>query len=169
MISQEQFYHQHEHPDSKSKERMWKAIRSQIRQPGASLLYIESKRSFIYGIAAALLLYFTSVGVYITIGQAIESGKPQEVRFNEAYQSAIQDFEKVLPQLTNGMFANEKERDYVRVRKEQLAKIDAAIMSFLSERGKGDVSPLAQSRLRNLYSMKLQVLQQLINQGEIEL
>ncbi|MBI5215316.1 MAG: hypothetical protein HY960_06145 [Ignavibacteriae bacterium] len=165
----EQFYSQHEHPDNETKTRMWRHIKKETTAPSSSLLYIESKRSFIYGIAAAVLLYFTSVGIYSTIQQKIENGKPQEVRFNEAYQSAIQDFEQVLPNLINGSFANEKEREYVQVRKEQLAKIDAAIATFYSERGTGDITPLAQSRLRNLYSMKLQVLQQMIDQGEIVL
>jgi len=165
----EQFYSHNEHPDSESKKRMWQHIKQETKAPSSSLLYIESKRSFIYGIAAAVLLYFTSVGIYSTIQKTIENGKPQEVRFNEAYQSAIEDFEQVLPHLINGSFASEKERDYVQVRKEQLEKIDAAIASFYHERGTGDITPLAQSRLRNLYSMKLQVLQQMIDQGDIVL
>ncbi len=169
MISQEQFYKQDDYPDIPSKKRMWKAIKQGVRQPAASLFHIESRRSFLYGIAATVLLYFTSVGVYTTMKQSIEKGKPQAIRFSEAYRAAIEDFESVVPQFVNSGSINEQERSYIQVRKEQLSKIDAAIKSFQEEHGGADVSPLIQQRLRQLYSMKLQVLQQLIDKGEIEL
>ncbi|MBI3189130.1 MAG: hypothetical protein HYZ33_00625 [Ignavibacteriales bacterium] len=169
MMKPEQFYNQQEHTDSESKKRMWQTIRKETKPPSSSLLCIESKRSFFFGIAAAILLYFTSVGIFTTIRQTIENGKPQAIRFSEAYQSAIEDFENVIPQLVSSTAISEKDKSYLQVRKEQLAKIDAAINSFEKEHRGRDVSPLIQQRLRQLYSMKLQVLQQLIDKGEIEL
>ena len=51
----------------------------------------------------------------------------------------------------------------------QVRKIDEAIGALRSTTGDGDLSPLLQRRLRQLYSLKLQALQQLIENGEWEL
>ncbi|TAK53089.1 MAG: hypothetical protein EPO24_14830 [Bacteroidetes bacterium] len=169
MIQPETFYEDNEHPGTSSKHRMWKHIQRETRTPGGSVFFIADGRSFIYGIAAAVILYFTSVGAYTTIMRSLENAKPEILRLDEAYQSAIEDFEKIVPQVAYSSATSDRERNYLEVRKEQLQKIDAAITALRKEIGGGDVSPLARKQLRQLYVLKLTVLQELVDKGEIEL
>ncbi len=169
MINQEKFYTPSEHPDGTTKLRMWNNIQRELYNRKSSLFSIQDRRSFLYGIAAAFLLYFASVGVYTTIKHTQENAKPGVVRLDEAYQSAIKDFETIIPQMVSGTAINDNDKQYIEVRKEELRKIDDAIFNFKKEIGGGDCSPLSQLRLRQLYSMKLTVLQELIDKGEKEL
>jgi len=166
MIQPDTFYQPDDHPSKQSKIRMWSAIQRETGSRKGSVFAIADFRSFAYGIAAAALLYFASVGVYSTVRQSFENSKPQVVRLDEAYQSAIEDIEKFVPQVTYSNAITEPDKNYLEDRKDQLKKIDLAIEEFKHDIGSGDCSPRTQQRLRQLYSMKLSVLQELIDKGE---
>jgi hypothetical protein len=169
MITQDKFYSKEDHPTSESRTRMWNNINRELPKRKGSFLHIMDKRSFIYGIAASFILYFTALGVVGTIKQTIEQSQPQVVKVDNAYQSAIREFEKIAPQVKYTAAANRTGQDYASVRKDQLDNLDATIESLRKETPSGDLSPLLQTRLRQLYSMKLQILQDMIENGEITL
>lgn len=167
MITPEQFYPHDDRPDDMNRRRMWTAIQRGISP--SSLFTILDRRSFLFGVAAAVLLYFTVIGVSTSIREAMNSAKPQAVRLDEAYQSAIEEFERLVPAMAYNSTISKNDKNYVETRKQQINNIDLAIAGLKSEMQGGDLSPLKQQRLRQLYGMKLNVLQQLINYGEIEL
>ncbi len=169
MITPDKFYSKEYHTTHDSKIRMWKNISRELLKRKGSFLHIPNKRSFFYGIAASFILYFTALGVVGTIKQTIEQSQPQVVKVDKAYQSAIREFEKIAPRVKYTTAANRSGQDYASVRKEQLDNLDATIESLRKETPSGDLSPLLQTRLRQLYSMKLQILQDMIENGEITL
>jgi hypothetical protein len=169
MIKPEQFYQQNDLPDKGTKARMWRNIRNATQRPAFSFLSIADKRSFIWGMAASVIMYFASVGIYTTVRQSVQNSRPQVVRLDAAYQSAIKEFENVVPQIVSNVGTNPGGASYVAVRKEQLLKIDGAITGLKMESTGADLSSLKQKKLRELYSMKLKVLQEMIENGEIEL
>ncbi len=169
MIEKDKFYTPSELPDDSTTSRMWNTIEDELHPKKTSLFSVVDRRSFLYGIAASFILYFAIVGVYTTIQRTQEKAKPELVRLDEAYQSAIKDFETIIPQLLSASVTSEKDKQYVEVRREELRKLDEAITTFKKEIGGVDCSPLSQLRLRQLYSMKLTVLQELIDKGEKEL
>ncbi|MFI5252213.1 MAG: hypothetical protein ACHQQQ_07255 [Bacteroidota bacterium] len=169
MITPEKFYDKTDLPDRARKIRMWQNIRQEIHKPKFLSLYVADTRSFIWGMAAAVLIYFASVGVYTTVRQSIQNSQPQVVRLDAAYQSAIKEFENVVPIAGAGGSANPGEVNYITLRKDQLSKIDGAITGLKSESMGADLSTLKQQKLRELYTMKLKVLQEMIENGEVEL
>lgn len=169
MIKPDRFYKKEDNPTNQSKIRMWNDIIRELPKRKGSLLHIPDKRSFIYGIAALFILYFAALGVMGTIKQTIEQSQPQVVKVDKAYQSAIREFEKIAPHVKYTTAANRTGQDYASLRQEQLDNLDATIESLRKETPSGDLSPLLQTRLRQLYSMKLQILQDMIENGEITL
>jgi hypothetical protein len=167
MIRKEEFYR--EFADKPARQRMWAAIRREMHPSRAGMFLIGDRRSFLYGAVVALLLYFAGVGIVATIRETANNAKPRAVRLDEAYQSAIDEFERIVPAMANDGASAPTDRTYIDGRKQQLASITSAIASLKSGTQLGDLSPLKQQRLRQLYGMKLTVLQQLIDQGAFEL
>ncbi|MBI3585735.1 MAG: hypothetical protein HY088_01230 [Ignavibacteriales bacterium] len=164
----EEYYQPNDLPDNTTKSILWHAIEKEIAPHRFSLFAINDKRSFAYGIAAALVLYLSTVGAFTLIKQLIENGQPSVVQVDKAYQSAIYEFEKVMPRVTT-ISGSPQNSDVLLARKDQLKLLDTAINEFKSETQNTDLSPLKRTKLRQLYSLKLQILQQMIENGEIEL
>ena len=161
MISPEQFYDKSDTPSGGTKNRIWRGVRRALRSRRTSLFLMPERRSFLYGMAASLILYFAGVGLLGTITGALEGARPHDVRLDEAYMSAIRELEKMMPQTAGG--------EYVTARQDQLSKLDDAIAVLWKEAQRGDLSSLKQQRLRQLYGMKLQILQSVIENGSIAL
>ena len=161
------FYTQEDHPSPEQKRRMWRAVRPGASRKRSVLMFIPDARSFAYGIAASVFIYFSAVGVLSTVRNSIAGAKPDAVRLDEAYQSAIEQFERVVPRLVASKDA--KTGPALAEREAELSRMNAAIAELRLATGEGDLSPLKQRRLRQLYSLKLQVLQEMIENGEVEL
>src|SRR5579862_3288666 len=166
MITPETFYSGDDYPGSHRKKEMWNAVNKRTEPHEARMF---DTKSFAYGIAASIVLYFASVGAYTTAKQAMVKSQPAEVRLDNAYQSAVQELEMVVPQAVTQLRGTETMRQYVDLRTAQLKEIDSAIVDLRSEISTGDLSAMKQERLRHLYSMKLRVLQAMIEKGEIKL
>jgi hypothetical protein len=169
MIDPGKFYTHDELPDRSAKTRMWQNITRELRHAKYPLSYVVDKRSFFWGVAASVIIYFTSVGIYTTVKQSVQNSRPDVVKLDAAYQSAINEFERVVPQTVSNTVADPNAKNYIVVRKEQLSKINEAIAGLRSESTGADLSSLKQRKLRELYGMKLKVLQEMIENGEIEL
>jgi len=57
----------------------------------------------------------------------------------------------------------------LRDRQQQLTLINVAIANLRKETNGKDLSPLKRERLRGLYSQELRILQEMIEEGDIEL
>ena len=169
MIAPGEFYDRRDIPSPGAKKRMWKKIHSGIRERRRVSWFIADRKSFAYGMAASVIIYFSAVGIYSTARESIRNSQPSVIRLDAAYQSAIEQLENVMPQVVSASAPDEKSANYLSVRKEQLRKLDAAIAELKSGNTGRDISPMLQKRLRQLYSLKLSVLQEMIENGEIEL
>lgn len=169
MLKDKDFYNLQDNPTERQKKLIWEEINKNIKTSHRWAFHISDMRSFYYGIAAAVVLFFLSVGVYTTISQMIFNMKPGEVKLDTAYQSAIKEFEKVVPAVISSQPQSGNMRGYINSKWEQLRLLDNAILQLRNEIGGSDLTPLKQARLRQLYVEKLKVLQEMVDQGEIEL
>ena len=169
MIGPEKYYSKDDMPDRKTKDKMWNEIQKEIHLVKRTLFMIPDRRSFFYGIAASILIYLSSVGIYHLISGIEERSQPMVIRLDEAYMSAISGFERVMPAITAAKAQSSQLFDQINGRKLQLKLLDEAIEELRREINHRDISPIKRSRLRNLYSMKLQILQKMIEQGDIDL
>ena len=170
MISPDDFYSNDETPSSSAKRRMWQSIEGTLpTHKRGALFVIPDTRSFVYGIAASFVLYLAGVGAFNLIRQNMEASQPAETRVANAYQSAIREFESILPATHARSKENEREQGKIESREKQIKLLNEAINGLRSDIERGGPSPIKSSRLRELYSMKLQILQSMIENGEIEL
>lgn len=160
----EDFYRPEDHPDQRQRRRMWHQVDSAIR--GTEPLFaVRDLRSFTYGMAASIVLLLSVYGLYRFVEQAAAADRPVELRFDAAYRSAIEEFERLLPTAIEAREAAPTQ-DATEAQLQQIRLIDAAIRELRADAGRGDLSSLTQSRLRQLYGLKLKVLLEIIEQGE---
>jgi hypothetical protein len=169
MIEPRRFYKPNDLPTPGIKKRMWREIERQTSPHRASLFFIPDRRSFAYGMAAMVLLYLATIGGVTVVRQLIESAQPSELKVDGAYQSAISAFERVMPSVVATASKTLPASGELASRQEQLRLLDDAISDLRRQTNGTDLSPLTRERLRQLYSLKLQILQHMIEQGEIEL
>ena len=165
-MNPDQFYGQDDRPTLKERGTMWKRIAAGIR-PGSMFLGIPDRRSFFFGMAAAVLLILSGFGLSTVLGRFAVPEQPAELRFDEAYRSAIREFEEVLPAVSREA-GTDRSRELLQTRRQQIAMIDAAIVELRNDIDRTDLSALKRSRLRQLYALKLQTLLEIIEQGDLE-
>jgi len=169
MIESEKYYSKEDEPDFKTRKKMWDKIQKEIYSVKHALFTIPDRRSFLFGIAASIIIYLSSVGVYHLIRDIEERSQPMVIRLDDAYISAISEFERVMHAIITAKAQSSQSLDQINGRKEQLKLLDEAIEELRGETNQRDISPLKRARLRNLYSIKLQILQKMIEQGDIKL
>ncbi|MCF8261683.1 MAG: hypothetical protein K9J12_12975 [Melioribacteraceae bacterium] len=157
MINQNEFYSKNDEPKKYSKFRVWRKIRSEIRSTKSKRMEL---RSFALGFATALLAIFAFAGVFNLYTQLTIERLPQQVKINNAYKSAIDEFEKILPVKS---FDPNQDVDLVLASQlEKMNDINTAINTIKNERNDRDFSKINMQRLRLLYKMKLETIEQII-------
>ncbi|MFA4924052.1 MAG: hypothetical protein WC557_07665 [Ignavibacteriaceae bacterium] len=169
MIDKSKFYSDDDSPTKNQQKEIWKGINRNINPRKKIIFHISDMRSFYYGIAASFIFIFAVIGVYSTAKNVLYNMKPEEVKLDNAYQSAIREFQKVVPSVAFASQKSENAKAYVNLKEEQLRYIDENISTIKSETGTTDLSPLKQLRLRQLYAAKLKALQEIIDNGEIDI
>lgn len=163
-MNPDQFYRKDDSLSPTAHKRLWAIIASRRRIP-STFWSIPDGRSFFYGMAASLVILLSTAGLVSILGQTLHARQPAEIQFDDAYRSAIAEFEDLLPAVSSSARAASS-HEALRAKLQQLVLIDAAIKDLRSDLASIDLSPLKQSKLRSLYSMKLQVLQEIIEQGD---
>lgn len=169
MIRHEDFYSPGDSPDKRREEAMWRAVQQSAAPLRPGPFFIKDGRSFAYGMAASIVLVLAFVGAWTLARQALENAQPQPLKLEQAYVSAIHEFERVVPSTTVNMARSPQIAGQLSERKVQLKQVDAAIAELRRQTNGTDLSPLKREHLRDLYSKKLQILQQMIEEGDIEL
>ncbi len=169
MLDKSKFYSENDEPTRHEQKEIWKGINRNINPQRKMIFRISDMRSFYYGIAASFLFIFASIGVYTSAKNVLYNMKPEEVKLDNAYQSAIREFQKVVPSFELASQKSENVKAFVNLKEEQLKYLDENISIIKSETGTTDLSPLKQLRLRQLYAAKLKVLQEIIDKGEIDI
>ncbi|MBI2428392.1 MAG: hypothetical protein HYV29_06280 [Ignavibacteriales bacterium] len=167
MIDPNTFYTKNDLPDDNIKHSMWNSIRQSIFPTGRTKSFVFERRSFAYGMAASFVLMFTCIGIYSTVVRIIEVAQPQEIRMESAYQKAIREFENVALSYDSHRISP-GENSLTAVKTIQLRYLNNAIDELKQETKSNDLSPLKRLRLHELYNMKLKLLQEMIQQGDIE-
>jgi hypothetical protein len=169
MIDPHEFYTQDDVPDVKRRGIIWNKIKraSPGLRPGAVL--IPDRRSFLYGMAASIVFGLALLGAWTLARQAFENAQPTPLRLEQAYVSAIHEFERVVPVMTTKTANQPRLAGQLRSRQEQLNLITNAIAGLRRETNGKDLSPMKRDKLRGLYSQQLKILQEMIEEGEIEL
>lgn len=160
MIDPEEFY-KYDSPDANSKHRMWRTIENEIKPIRIHSGYFFDRRSFAMGMGAALIIIFAAIGVYTVINQLVYINTPTNLKLNSAYLSAIKQIETTMPR-GNNITGSVEVDEYIAIQKEELKEIDEAINSFHDEYPEHDYSKIKQERLRQLYKLKLDVLEKII-------
>ena len=160
MINPKEYY-QEDIPGSESKKRMWKNIKNEIKPVHNYSGYLFDRKSFILGLGAAFVLLFAVIGMYTVVNQLMYRNTPPNLKLNSAYLSAIKQIETTLPRGNKNTGSVEVD-EYIEIQKEELKEIDDAINSFRNEYPEHDYSKIKQDRLRQLYKLKLEVLEKII-------
>lgn len=168
MIDPKQFYTKNDHPDNKIKNTIWLEITRHLFRLNKPNLLIFDRKSFVYGMAASFILMFTIVGIYSTFRQIAERSQPQEIKTDKAYQSAIHEFENIVYTINSTQASSEKDNLSI-LRKTRLTYLNGAIDELKEGLNSHDLSPLKRQRLLELYNLKLTLLQEMLQQGDIEL
>jgi hypothetical protein len=169
MIKPDDFYSRGDTPGEKQKEAMWAAIKRHTTAPSSVTSFVWDRRSFAFGMAASLILGLALYGGWSILREALEASRPQPLRLERAYVSAIREFEQILPTSGGDQSQSTRAVGQLTKRKEQLELVDRAITDLRLQTNGTDLSPLKRDKLRQLYGMKLQILQQMIEEGEIEI
>lgn len=168
MIDPKNYYDHHDGPTEPRKKTMWNHIEREITPGRSPMLIIADRRSFYFGIAAAVILYCAGIGVFHVVSNAFQQSRPDVMKVDRAVQTAITALEQAMPAVLTTV-REEPVRERLNSRFAQLKMIDAAIVEAQQESNSADLSPMSRSTLRELYSLKLKILQQMIEQGEIGL
>ena len=166
MIREKDFYEKNDMPGSFRKRRMWNKISGELFSRNSSDNKFIEWRSFSYGLAAALILFFTSVGIYTVVNTISENQKPQIVQVTEAYRNTVARLENILPEnIKAGQPVDIDEQ--LLPKKEKLLFVNEAISELQNEYDKNDYSKLKLERLYSLYKIKLGILEEIIAMEEI--
>jgi hypothetical protein len=169
MIEPGDFYTSDEMPDKGSKDSMWHSIERSTSSLRTQSVFVRDRRSFMFGMAASIVLGLALVGAWTVARQAFENAQPTPLRLEQAYVSAIHEFERVIPSVSLRGSERPQLAGQLHDRQQQLALINTAIATMRNETNGKDLSPLKRERLRGLYSQELKILQEMIEEGEIEL
>jgi len=169
MTKPEDFYTSDDSPGRRARSGMWRGIQRHTAPLQANKWLVSDRRSFVLGMATTVVIGLALVGTWTLTRQAFENAQPQPLRLERAYISAINEFEHVLPFVTAKVSQTPQSKEELTQRAQQLSLIDAAISQLRLQTNVIDLSPLIRERLRQLYAMKLQILQQMIERGEIDL
>lgn len=168
MINPEDFYSGTEYPGSSGKKRMWNNINRSLPKAHSAPFFNVDLRSFAFGFGMAFTVIFVCVGIFTVFSKYMAGDEPAYIKINNAYSKAIEEVEKSLPQIKEAGLRKEGTDDY-SARMNKLSVIDAGINEIKSDTKPGDFSPVKQTRLRELYKMKLEILSRLIDAEESSL
>jgi len=167
MIKPEEFYTMNEYPGPGEKKKLWKRVKNSIPDRKSFPLFYFDTRSFAFGFGSAVFVLFFCMGVYTLFAKLAVKDEPAYVKINNAYSKAVDEVEKSIPHLTTASYNKSYNLDEVlKAGKSKLNSIDAGISEIKAETGQGDYSPVRQSRLRELYKMKLEILSRMIDMEE---
>ena len=161
----ENFYTDDDTPSLETKKRMWSGIQDSLPNKKVTVLSVD-RRSFIYGMVASFITIFCCVGAYSTYKQVFSRSDNGSVKAEKAYQVAIKEFERAVPATDEH---NTVSREILEERKKHIALIDEEIANVHQEFSSPDQADIKQTKLRRLYRMKLSILLNMVENGEMEL
>jgi len=162
MEMHNKFYKKNESPGSELSKKMWNEIEQNINPVKKEFRFIVERKSFSIGFSAAALLVIVIFNLYAFLSSIVFNNEPEIIKINKTYSETIIGMERILPA---ALFDESKSIDVdeqLLANLENLDNVNQAITDLHDDFSSQDVSIIKQDRLRTLYRMKLDVLENLI-------
>lgn len=145
---------------------IWNNIEPEIPKKKTTLILIRDKTSFYYGVAASIIIFFAVNGLYQFILDLNWNSKQDIQKAQIMYHEAVSRLEEI-PVLVSGN-KEENNSGYIESRRKGLKLIDQRINELQNDITKTPISSDLQfDELRKLYSKKIDLIQQMLQKGEI--
>ena len=162
MGKQNRFYERSESPDSRLSKKMWNEIEQNINPIKKEFSFTVERKSFSFGFSAAALLVIVVFNLYAFLSNIAFSNEPEIIKINKTYSETISGMERILPAALFDESKSINVDEHLLAKLENLDNVNQAITDLHDDFSTQDVSLIKQERLRTLYRMKLDVLENLI-------
>ncbi|MBN1301355.1 MAG: hypothetical protein JW995_09070 [Melioribacteraceae bacterium] len=145
---------------------MWMKIRDSIAEPADRNLFKIDLRSYALGIMSAIIISFSIAGIRSIYMTFYNDSLPELVRMNKTYLTATEGLEKLVAERIRQSEIKTPDEGILN-KNESLASINKAIQEIQISAFYKDYSSVKQQRLKTLYLMKPQILDEIISlEGE---
>lgn len=165
MIDKNKFYNEKDFLNENKKEIIWNKISNEINAGTKRNFHFEW-RSFLIGAAAAVFLLFASIGIKTVIENQIFHSEPEYVKLDRSIREAANKFEKFIPAGREIEYGSVAVDDFISSRKEKLENVNYGITELQKDLGGVRYSQIKYRKLRELYLMKLNIIEEIIKMEE---
>jgi hypothetical protein len=167
------YYSNKERPTKAERERIWSGIEHRLppeKSEESHLIRLDWK-SFWLGNAAAILLILAGIGGYSVWNSWPMNTEEQslDVRLKQAYTVSLEELQQVSPTLRDQRNTELPADEALRIRLEGLQEIDAVIEEIRNDMIMHGKTAAKQRQLKRLYATKLDFVQAIILNEEVEL
>ncbi|MGM0587872.1 MAG: hypothetical protein ACQETE_05640 [Bacteroidota bacterium] len=169
------YYDPKDRPTGSEKQRMWDQIQAKISassssSSGTNIIRLDWK-SFWLGNAAAILLILAGIGGYSVWNSWPVNSADQSLddRLKQAYTVSLEDMQRISPTLRTQTDPQLPSDEALRIRLEGLQEIDAVIEEIRDDMIMHGKTAAKQRQLKRLYATKLDFVQAIIMNEEVEL
>jgi hypothetical protein len=166
MNSMDHFYNRDESPSDAERNRMWSEISAQLpvqRTRGAIIHW----KSFLIGYAASFLVLLAGYGAFRIVRDWEKPVASQNERFDRAYSQAMKQLTDAVPTLVAGSTGDERQRLDGRLR--GIQDVEQMIEEIRNDMLLYGQNEIKTRQLRRLYAMKMDLVKELVLEGEYPL
>lgn len=153
-------------PKEEELKSIWENIKPEIPEKKITLILIRDKTSFYYGIAASIIVFLAFNGLYQFVLDLNWNSKQDIQKAQIMYHEAVSRLEEIPVLVSENR--GENSSGYIESRQKGLKLIDQRINELQNDIAKNPISSELQfDELRKLYSKKIDIIQQMLQKGEI--
>lgn len=168
------YYKDTDQPSQREKDAIWNSIATQIPHkenaaiatPNSTAKIIEW-RSFVFGNVAAILLIFSLYGAFSLVRDLRQNNMAKGNEFAMDYSSALESLNDVPLFLTDQ--TSQEMRQSIDSRFEGLREIDHIIKELRKDIQVNGATESKERQLRRMYAMKMDMLKEIMLQGDFAL
>lgn len=158
-------YNQHDLPTEAEKAAMWSQIQRESGLfPALTAVPAIHWRSFVFGSAASLLFMLAAYGAFQLVSTL--SGNDRR-SLDSAYSEAMNRLLDAAPQTTQ--LASENGKQALQARIQGIEDLDNMIEEIRNDMLLSGPTEIKKKQLRSLYAMKMDMVKELVLEGEINL
>jgi hypothetical protein len=155
------FYLEQDFPTKEEKIELWESISMGVHPNQFHKKRPIDWRSFWMGSVAALIVFFSFIGLFTTVKSLRAPTNLSGYQIDEAYEEALTNLQMLSPKLV----AHEtgvNSQNVISVQQENLEEIDTMIEEIRTDMLINGVSDIKRRQLKRLYAMKLQIVKELL-------
>jgi hypothetical protein len=166
MIDPKKYYNEDENLSNSSKSKMWNAILPALKKEKNKIIFSIDRKSFAYGFAFAILLAFTSVGIYSLISGITYRNMNADDKISRAYLDASKKMEQSLSIINQIKNSEVKIANVLTVKKEQLDVLNKEINQLQNMGIADQFTSIQKIKLRELITMKINLINDMVELKE---